>query len=268
MPTPIGKMKINILGGSGVMGQVHKPIFEAAGHEVIISGRSSLISLEKAARQSDLTIISVPISVTEETIRGIGPYCEGRALMDFASIKAEPVNMMLKYSPENCEVGGLHPLYGAVSSISGRTVVYCPTERSGERCEILIQSLKLAGAKIKTMTSEEHDYVVNGKLQNARVALLGSFAQLVAETGLSINELYELSPPPTKILLDLIARQYDSSNDALYAAMLSENPRTEEIKKSLIGKMSSLGSSEEIRNLFGEELRAAQERAKRIIEIR
>lgn len=268
MQTHIGKMKINILGGSGVMGQVHKPIFEAAGHEVIISGRSSAISLEKAVRQSDLTIISVPISATEETIRGIGPYCEGRAIMDFASIKTEPVNMMLRYSPENCEVGGLHPLYGAVSSINARTVVYCPTERSGERCETLVQSLKSAGATIKTMTPEDHDYIVNGKLQNARVALFGSFAQLVAETGLSINEIYELSPPPTKILLDLIARQYDSSNDALYAAMLTENPRTEEIKELLMDKMSSLGSPEKLRDFFGDELKLAQKRAKRIIEIR
>jgi len=268
MQTLIGKMKINILGGSGVMGQVHKPIFEAAGHEVIISGRNSAIGIVKAARLSDLTIISVPISATEETIRGIGPYCEGKALMDFASIKAGPVNMMLRYTPENCEVGGLHPLYGAVSSLEGRTVVYCPTERSGEKCKTLVQSLKSAGAKIKTMTPEDHDYVVNGKFQNARVALFGSFAQLIAETGLSINEIYELSPPPTKILLDLIARQYDPSNDTLYASMLAENLRTKEIKELLTERMSSLGSPEEIRNLFGEELKVAQERAKKLIEIR
>jgi len=132
----------------------------------------------------------------------------------------------------------------------------------------LVQSLKSAGAKIKTMTPEDHDYVVNGKFQNARVALFGSFAQLIAETGLSINEIYELSPPPTKILLDLIARQYDPSNDTLYASMLAENLRTKEIKELLTERMSSLGSPEEIRNLFGEELKVAQERAKKLIEIR
>jgi len=44
-------MIINIAGGTGPMGRTHKPIFEAAGHEVIISGRNTNPSLEQAAQK-------------------------------------------------------------------------------------------------------------------------------------------------------------------------------------------------------------------------
>ncbi len=65
-------MKINIAGGRGIIGGVHKPIFENAGHEVIISGRYSSPSLEEAAQQSDLTIVSVPIDAAESVIKKTG----------------------------------------------------------------------------------------------------------------------------------------------------------------------------------------------------
>lgn len=86
------------------MGQVHKPLFEKEGHTVIISGRNSTPDIETAAEQADLTIISVPIPVTSEIIKKIASKC--KAIMDFTSLKTFPISDMLKYSRQDCEVGG------------------------------------------------------------------------------------------------------------------------------------------------------------------
>lgn len=260
-------MRINIAGGTGLMGRIHKPLFEKQGHEVIISGRNTTPCLEEAAIISDLTIVSVPISATEETIKRVAPC--SRALMDFTSLKSFPIDTMLKYSTENCEVGGLHPLYGEVKSLEGRTVVYCETERSSWRCREVVDTLHNSGLKIKKMTAEDHDLVVQGVLQNGRTILLESFASLLEETGFNARELYEISPPPTKLLIDLVARQVDSKNDELYQIMRDYNPSTTRIANHLsesFKKVSVNYSPEKIRNFFGEEfLQEAQERAKKVI---
>lgn len=256
-------MKINIAGGSGIMGQVHKPIFERAGHQVIISGRNSSPSLEEAAKLADLTIVSVPIPNTIEIIKKVAPYC--KALMDFTGLKEFPIKAMLAYSPENCEVGGLHPLYKEFSQ--GRTVVYCPTNRGGVRCREIVDCLENAGAKIRIMQPQQHDKAM-ACLQNLRIRMLGAYAQVLRDSGMDIKELYELAPPNTKPVLDLIARQVNSENDELFRQMCEFNlntpPTISAFVRQLI-KADAITSPEQVREFFGSELKPAQERAKKLI---
>jgi prephenate dehydrogenase len=263
-------MKINIAGGRGIMGKVHKPMFENAGHEVIISGRKTSPSLEKAAEISDLTIVSVPILVTEDVIKKVAPYSD--ALMDFTGLKVFSIDAMLKYSNKGCEVGGLHPLYGDIKSLEGRTVIYCPTEYSGKKCSLVLDAFKQAGVKIKNMDSGKHDFFVGGIAQNARVMIFEAFALLIKEYGLSAGELYEIAPGPTKILLDLIARQVNEKNDKLYQDMQKYNFSTHQIKKDLVEilrkEIKNIENTPlDIRELFGcLLLKQAQDRAKELIE--
>jgi len=248
-------MKINIAGGTGLMGKIHKPVFEASGHEVTLSGRQTIPNLEEAAQQSDLTIVSVPIPVTEAVIKRVAPYCQ--AIMDFTSVKTFPISAMIQYAPTKSEVAGLHPLYGDVESIEGRTVVCCPTERAGNRCTAVVNSLRKAGAEIKEMTPEEHDKI-SDYTQNRRTQKLEEFGLSCAESGLSFKEFYELSPPPTRALLDLLARQVDKKNDELYVAMREYNPFS-------IEEDNFKQNRERLRTWFGNSLEAAQERAKGLI---
>jgi prephenate dehydrogenase len=261
-------MKINIAGGRGLMGQIHKPILENKGHEIIISGRTSNPGLEKAAEISDLTIVSVPIHATEQTIEKVAPYCS--AIMDFTSLKTNPINEMLKYSPENCEVAGLHPLYGNVKSIKGRTVIYCQTQKTGEKCNQIIDDLKNEGAIIKKMDPEYHDSVVLGIAQNQRVLLLNAFGKLIERTGLSFKEFYEISPPPTQIMLDLLARQSDKGNDEMYKLMRTQNPTQKEVdnwlKQNLESGIENNLTPEDIRAIYGQELIYHQKKAKKLID--
>lgn len=266
-------MIINIAGGSGEMGKAHRSVFERAGHQVIISGRTSNPGLEEAAEQSDLTIVSVPIPATREVVKKVAPYCS--ALMDFTGVKYYPVRWMLKHSNRNCEVAGLHPRYGLVSSIRGRTVSYCPTERTGEKCGEVIAALKQDGALVSEITPEEHDREV-ATTQVARKMLLDAFGLMIARTArrmnVSLRDLYESSFPPTRILIELIARQDKSQkNDEMYQAMRQYNPFVRQVRKELYHDISTasghlLTTPRIIREALGDKFLAylTNEAAKRI----
>jgi prephenate dehydrogenase len=261
-------MKINILGGTGVMGRIHKPIFESSGHEVIMSSarksKEGVLDFIEAAKNSDITIVSVPIPFTEEVIKKVAPYCP--AIMDFTSLKVFPVEAMLKYSNPDAEVGGLHPLYGEISSIKNQTVIYCPTNRSGKKCMEIIKCLESAGANIIISSPLEHDHKI-AITQNARLKLIEAYASLIKSTGYNIEEIYKFSPPPTKILLDLLARQFNESNDEMYKAMKDYNPFNNDMRNKLIDALTNHENSpDKIRKLFGKELENSKKRIADIIE--
>jgi len=265
-------MIINIAGGTGVMGRVHKPVFERAGHEVILSGRHSKPTLEEAAEQADLTIVSVPISATREVIERVGSYCNG--IMDFTGVKELPLRAMLEYAKPEVEVGGLHPLYGEVDSIKGRSVVYCPTGRSREKCGEIAECFILAGAEIVRMKPEEHDFAM-AILQNARTHILGAYTLLIKELknkGLSSEQVYRIAPRPTQIMMDLAARQADERNDKLYREMRTFNHYQWEVDEKLSRCLTEVlcdeGNSTPsmIRTfLEKEQLGLAQERARKLM---
>lgn len=242
------------------MGGVHKPIFEKAGHKVILSGRDSIPSIEEASKQADITIVSVPIPITLEIIKTVAPFC--KAIVDFTGVKTSPIKAMLDFSDNSCEVMGLHPLYGKVETLAGRTIVYCPTERTREKCKLLLEILEKEGATIKAMTPQEHDSVMD-LLQNERVEMLKEYLTKLKNMGLDIKEAYELAPPHTRILLDLIARQVAVENTGLYESMRDFN----ELGKCKNKVKKDTLTPEEIREFFGNELANAQERAKKYIEL-
>lgn len=258
-------MIINIAGGTGQMGRTHTPIFEKAGHTVICSGRNTSPSLEEAASQSDVTIFAVPISATEEMIARIAPYCR-RAVMDLTGLKTFPLAAMNKYAPEGCEVGGMHPLYRDFAP--GRTVVSCPTNKSGEICSEVVRSLETGGATIKVMSPDKHDRAM-ALLQNVRIEMQEAYGLLLQGSGIGITDLYELAPPNTRPILDLIARQIAPANDELFQEMCEYNQFTAgsmaDLMESLSKTAHTSGSPQHLRRFFGSQLRLAQERAVRII---
>lgn len=108
------------------MGQWFEAFFEKRGYEVLISSRRTPLSNKELVQKSDVVIISVPIRVTVEIIKEVGPYIAPEALlMDFTSLKKASVEAMLKYSKS--EVMGAHPLFGPnIESLKGQTIILCP----------------------------------------------------------------------------------------------------------------------------------------------
>ena len=79
------------------MGKWFKRFFENLGHAVIVSGRKTPVSSIDCAKKSDIVIVTVPINATVEVIKQIGKFVrEDALLMDFTSVKEEPVKTIRK----------------------------------------------------------------------------------------------------------------------------------------------------------------------------
>jgi prephenate dehydrogenase len=121
-------MEIGIIGGKGDMGRWFARFFSQAGYTVHIAHKDEGMSLAEMGARCSVVMVSVPIGVTCEVIEKIGPAMRKDALlMDITSIKAEPVEAMLRFA--ECDVIGCHPLFGpevpsleAILSSSARPV--------------------------------------------------------------------------------------------------------------------------------------------------
>ena len=76
------------------------PFLKKEGYSVHVAGRTSGMDLITMAQECPVVIVGVPIGVTEEVIRTVGPYMPKESLlMDVTSLKAGPVKAMLRLLP-------------------------------------------------------------------------------------------------------------------------------------------------------------------------
>ena len=82
------------------------------------------------AKESDVLIFSVPMKEVSKVIKEVLPYTrKDQLLMDVTSIKEDPINLMLK---SKASVIGLHPMFGKVKSLQGKTIIIVPSRGGRE----------------------------------------------------------------------------------------------------------------------------------------
>lgn len=273
-------MKIAVLGGTGSFGRHLAEKFEGK-HDVVISG-SSLEKARKVAEErgwgfgenreivsdSDVVVVSVPISVTVDVIEEVGPEVPRDCLFcDVTSVKRKPVEAMKKYSDE---VLGMHPMYAPSNSIKGQKVVLCPEK--GKRWKMMKEFWKGHGAEIHITDPGTHDTamsIVQGLIHFSEMTV----AETIRKSDMSPETMENYSSPVYKLLTDLTARMLNQ-RPRLYHSIQTENPENEKVRESFIE------SAEEIRELLGTDdfeekfrdlgeefdLKKAQERTDRVIE--
>ncbi|MCD6320462.1 MAG: prephenate dehydrogenase/arogenate dehydrogenase family protein [Candidatus Desulfofervidaceae bacterium] len=210
---------IGIVGGTGRMGQWFKAFFEKKGYNVLISSRRTSLTAQDLARQADVVIVSVPISVTIDTIKEIGPYVRKEALlMDFTSLKQKPVEAMLEYS--KAEVIGAHPLFGpGVNGLKGQVIVLCPAR--GEEWLPWVKDI-FAEAHLEMTTPEEHDTIM-AIVQALTHFLFITFGATAADLSLLPETLLRYSTPNFRALWERITN-LTTQNPEIYASIQFDNP--------------------------------------------
>ena len=219
-------MKAGIIGGTGKMGRLFRPVFTRAGYETLVSGRTSALTAQDIATTCDIVVVSVPIRETEKVIGEVAPLMENRQLLcDFTSIKVAPVKAMLA---SKAEVIGLHPMFGpTVSSIKGQTIVVCPARASEKTLARLTGIFTREGAVCTTTTPEEHDKmmaVVQGLTHFVTICM----ADAMRRAGCDIKATEPYMSPVYQIELGLVGRLL-SQDGALYADILEKNPYVPEV---------------------------------------
>jgi len=217
------KFPVGIIGGTGGIGRWFAAFFEKEGHPVSISGKNRGPRPAEMAAACPVVIVSVPIGVTDEVIRQVGPHMKRDSLlMDLTSLKSEPVQAMLDSSVS--EVIGLHPLFGpSVPSLEGQNIAICPAR--GETWLPQVRGiLEGRGAKLVETTPERHDEImaVVQVLNHLNTLVLGL---AVRQTGISREELGRFSTPLFRGKLEMIDRVF--SRPDLHAEIIKDNPHTE-----------------------------------------
>jgi len=214
-------MRVGIIGGTGKMGGFFRGVFERAGHEVMVTGRTTKLHNQDLVEKSDVIVVSVPIHTTVPLIRDIAPYLKKDQLIcDLTSLKEGPVNAMLTSA---AEVIGFHPMFGpGVTSLKGQTILACPSRVRPASFQRLASIFRDQGARVVVTTPEEHD-----RLMAIVQALVHYSTLCMAETmrlmGTDIMKALECTSPIYRIEMGLIGRLLNQDPD-LYGDMLTMNP--------------------------------------------
>ena len=218
--------QIGIIGGTHGMGRWFADYLTGQGYVVHVSGRTTGMGMEEMAARCQVVVVSVPISVTGEIIAQIGPFMRSDSLlMDLTSLKAEPVEAMLKFSPS--EIIGCHPLFGPhVTSIERQHVVLCPV-RTKKWLPWLRDILEKGGALLVETTPEKHDElmsVVQG-LNHMNTIMMG---MALSKMSAPISQLDPFTTPFLDIKAKMVKKIF-SDNPRLYAEILCNNRRMPKI---------------------------------------
>lgn len=189
----------------------------------------------EAIENADLIIFSVPIENMTETIKDVAPYApENSLLMDITSVKKEPTENLIKYSPKNTEILPCHPMFGPrTPSIEGQVIILTPVkDRSRKSFEIIKNFLEKKNAHIVISTPEEHDKIMS-VVQGITHFSYISIASTIKKLNISVKKSREFASPIYSLMLDMISRIV-SQNPYLYYSIQKSNYETGISRKTFI----------------------------------
>lgn len=230
-------IRIGIIGGTGGIGRWMERFFKKQGYRVQVSGRTTGMDLPTMAQECPVVIVGVPIGITEEVIRTIGPHMPKESLlMDLTSLKAGPVKAMLASS--NSEVIGLHPLFGPrIKTLKGHTIAFCPV-RSQKWLPWVKEIFSKNGAAMIETTPEHHDEcmaLVQGLNHLNSIAL----GLTLGKSGLDLEDLKQYATPIFKTKLNILKKIFNG-NSGLYAELVSQNPHIQKVLHDYMESLSEL----------------------------
>ena len=216
----MNKFAIGIVGGTGGIGKWFAAFFAGEGYPVHVTGRSMGMPLPELAKRCPVVIVSVPIAATIDAIRRVGPHLpEESLLMDFTSLKEEPVREMLRDTA--AAVIGCHPLFGPdCPSLAGQNVILCPGrgERWLKRMERLFTK---GGARVTMTTPAEHDRMMSlvQGLTHLETILMGL---TLRDAGVEASALDAFSTPVFRTKRAIVGKVFDAHPE-LYAGLIAGN---------------------------------------------
>jgi chorismate mutase/prephenate dehydrogenase len=267
---------IAVIGGHGKLGALMARLFADLGHQVLIADLDTELTAVEAAENAEVTVVSVPIDVTESVIRQVGPKVRpGGLLMDVTSIKEGPVSAML--SATKASVVGTHPMFGpSVHSLQGQRVVLCRA-RGDEWADWVAHAFTARGLTVTETTPEQHDRAMSivQVLTHFQTQVLGL---TLARTGMPLTETLRFTSPAYLLELYVTARHF-AQQPELYGAIEMKNPRTPEVTQGFTQAARDLAEVlasadrekfnemfEEVRGFFGPFTREALDQSSYLID--
>lgn len=262
-----------IVGGTGGTGSWFARYFKDHGFSVTVWGPSRRVDVAERlgvgfaedllveVAKSDVVLLSVPIKETEKVAEELAPLMKpGSLLMDVTSLKAGPMEAMVKWAPEGVEVLGTHPMFGpTIPSMRGQTVILVP---AAGRCDSWLSPMeeifRKGGARVEVLGGEEHDHIMAVVQALTHFAYI-SIASTLRSLEFDVARSRRFMSPVYEIMIDFVGRILAQSPE-LYAS-IQENPEAERVREAYIEecqRLSKLADEGDITG-FQEAMRSAAE---------
>jgi chorismate mutase/prephenate dehydrogenase len=276
VPMDMQPKTVAIVGGHGAIGRRMAQLFTDLGHTVLVSDLDTVLTPQKAAESADVTLIAVPIAVTEQVIREVGPHVpEHGLLMDVTSVKSMPLACMLAHT--RASVLGTHPMFGpSVHSLQGQRVVLC--RGRGDAWADWVRDVFSARGLVTTEASaEEHDRAM-AVVQVLTHYQTQVFGLTLARFGAPLGEGLKFTSPAYLMELYVAGRHF-GQDPALYGPIEMMNPLTARVTRAFRDAALAIESAlvtrdqaafagvfDEVRGFFGEFIAEATEQSKFMID--
>ncbi|KGQ70995.1 prephenate dehydrogenase [Chelonobacter oris] len=222
--------KIVIVGGKGKLGGLFGRYFQLSGYQVENLGRTEWERADHILQDADVVIVTVPIRSTLETIERLQPHLrENMLLLDFTSVKRQPVEKMLQV--HKGAVLGLHPMFGPdIASFAKQVIVRCDG-RYPERYQWILQQMQIWGATLYTIDPAEHDKNMT-YIQALRHFATFANGLHLSRQPVELAQLLALSSPIYRLELAMIGRLFAQDGE-LYADIILDKPENLAVIESL-----------------------------------
>jgi prephenate dehydrogenase len=221
------QITVGLIGCDGQMGKMLRTKLEAANVKKIIGSDPKLpggLSNQQVVEEADLVIFAVPVEETVGVIKKLTPFSRpGQGWVDVTSVKGEPVRAMLAAHPQ-CDVIGLHPLFGPGLDWRGQTIVVCQA-RGVKWIDYILDFIRFSGATSINMGPDRHDEMMAIIQAWAHAMyIIGALSLRELCTNLSLSVLREVATPQFKLLWSGLVRIFAMNNPAMYFAIQTELP--------------------------------------------
>ena len=246
-------MKIAIIGGTRGLGKTLAWYLRDFNFDVTVTGRDAIVGKQvseelgikysdnnkKIVQNSDIVIVSVPISSAESVIEELAPFMkEGSLMMDVTSVKEGPTQKMQECISDGVEFIPTHPVFGPrTTDLKGQIIVLTPMEK-GEWYPRIYKFLEDKGMRIVETTAAHHDDMM-GIVQVLTHFSYISTASAIERLKVDIKDTENYESPIYNLMIDTIARIV-SQNPHLTYSIQHENKRGDKIRQALFDSMSEL----------------------------
>ncbi len=224
-----------LVGGLGSMGRYFHQWFNNAGYHVRILDQNDWPKVGELCRGIELSIISVPIEVTNDVIYKLGPHLPPDCVLaDITSIKVSPLNAMLE--AHQGPVIGLHPLFGPSTSTMDKQIIAITPGRDLDACRWLIEQFSVWGSITLQVNAQEHDDIMS-TVQTLRHFATFAFGQFLCRKQIDLPRTLEYSSPIYRLELGMVGRLF-AQDPSLYAEIIFASPKRCALLKEYLASLT------------------------------
>ncbi|AZE90969.1 chorismate mutase [Pseudomonas orientalis] len=186
---------------------------------------------------AEILVLALAQNVLSEALPQLLPSLRSDCLIvDTLSIKSEFADFVATLDVAQPMVG-INPMFSGDLDPAGRPVAVV-TYRDGDAVARLVEWLHSWPANVFQMTASEHDRTM-AYLQTLGHALVMGFGLTLEESAAPLTDLFELAPPPFKVMLALLARMTKNHPD-VYWEIQSNNPYSKQIRSRMLAQLGKL----------------------------